>query len=79
MASAQVSSSISSDEITDKRYVRGSAAGSLTTPANYASITALRARLAAISGATFTTARLDAMTVNDMVYAVRVNDDLAGI
>ncbi len=41
---------------------------------DYASITALRARLAAIDAGFYTEARLNAMTYNDMVYAVRVND-----
>lgn len=45
------------------------------TPANYTSISAMRTRLAAISGTTYTTAVLDQMSVNDMVYALRVNDD----
>lgn len=47
----------------------------LGTPGNYASISALRTRLAAIDAAYYTSARLDQMTVNDMVYAVRLADD----
>lgn len=54
--------------------MNGSGAG-VATPLNYTSITALRARLAAISGTTYTSAVLDQMSVNDMVYAVRMNDD----
>lgn len=46
---------------------------------NLSSVAGLRARLTAISATTFTVARLNAMTKNDMVYAVRVQDDLAGI
>lgn len=46
---------------------------------NYASVAGLRARLTAIDAAYFTATRLNGMTKNDMVYAVRVNDDLAGI
>jgi hypothetical protein len=49
------------------------------TPANYSSITAMRTRLAAISPAYYTTARLDAMGVNDMVFALRNCDDAATI
>lgn len=41
---------------------------------DYSDIAALRARLAAISGTTYTAARLNAMTMNDMIYAVRLND-----
>lgn len=47
----------------------------VATPANYASISALRARLTAISATTYTPAVLEGMTVNDMIYAVRLNDD----
>lgn len=55
------------------------AATDTATPANYASVTTLRARLTAISGTTYTAARLDAMSVNDMIYALRLSDDLAGV
>lgn len=47
----------------------------VATPANYASINALRARLAAIDAGLYTAAYLNTMTVNDMVYAVRLSDD----
>jgi hypothetical protein len=39
--------------------------------ADYNTITALRARLAAIDASYYTAQRLDTMTYNDMVYAVR--------
>lgn len=42
--------------------------------ANMLSISALRTRLAAIDGGYYTTARLNQMTRNDMVWAVRQND-----
>lgn len=51
----------------------------VATPANYASVSAMRTRLAAINGTYYTSARLDQMTVNDMVYAIRVNDDATTI
>lgn len=38
------------------------------------SIATLRARLTAISASTFTAARLNTMTQNDMVYALRLAD-----
>ena len=38
------------------------------------SIEAMRARLKAISAANYTDARLNAMTMNDMVYAIRLAD-----
>jgi len=57
----------------------GANASSLSTPANYASVNAMRTRLAAINAGYYTAARLDRMSVNDMVYAIRVADDSAGI
>ena len=41
---------------------------------NLDSISSMRTRLAAIDSGFYTTARLNTMTRNDMVYAVRVND-----
>jgi hypothetical protein len=38
------------------------------------SIQAMRERLTAISGTTYSSAELDKMTYNDLVYALRVND-----
>lgn len=47
----------------------------LVTPLNYTSVTAMRARLTAISAVTYPTRILDGMTVNDMVFALRTEDD----
>lgn len=47
----------------------------VATIANYGSVGALRTRLAAINGTYYTAARLNTMSVNDMQYAVRLNDD----
>lgn len=58
-----------------ERAVADSAAvpgGSVTTPANYDSNTALDTRLLALG---YTQAQLDGMTQNDKVYAVRLSDD----
>ena len=66
-------------DFVDARLARGTAKIPLAGENNYDSITDLRTRLTAISGTTYTAARLDAMTKNDMIYAVRVNDDLTGI
>lgn len=43
------------------------------------SIDSLRARLTEINATTYSAAELDKMTENDMVYAVRVNDELESI
>lgn len=47
--------------------------------ANWLSVTAMRSRLAAISAGTYTSSYLDKMTVNDMAYAIRLNDNPAAI
>ena len=49
------------------------------TPNNYTDITKLRARLATINAGRYTSAFLDIMTKNDMIYALRTLDDAAGI
>lgn len=51
----------------------------LGTIANYASRATLEARLTAISATSYSASRLRQMNVNDLVYAVRLNDDSAGI
>lgn len=58
-----------------RNRVQGGNGNLLATPANYASVSALRSRLQAISSTTYTNQVLNTMTVNDMVYAVRLNDD----
>lgn len=66
-------------DFTNARKTTPGAGADITTPANYASITAMRARLTAISGTTYSSANLDVMSVNDMIYALRVNDDATSI
>ena len=51
----------------------------LATPLNYVDITKMRARLTAINSGRYTSAYLDVMTQNDMVYALRTLDDAASI
>jgi hypothetical protein len=69
--------------VVDKRQVQVGPTPLLTqpiaTPANYASVQTLRTRLAAISATAYSAANLDVMTVNDMIYALRLADDAAGI
>jgi hypothetical protein len=59
------------------RAVAGSLGTSsgLTTPANYVSIAGLRGALNAANAGYYTVARLDTMTVNDMVFALRSIQD----
>lgn len=61
----------------NKAKLPGDSAVGYATPGNYCNITAMRTRLAAIDGAYYTSARLDAMTTNDMIYAIRLTDDAA--
>jgi len=65
----------------DKRRTTsaGNAAVSMATPANYASVTAMRARLGAVDASAYSAANLDKMTVNDMIYALRKSDDNLGV
>jgi len=69
--------------IQDKRKGRGIVA-SANTPlaevANMKDVNSLRTRLTAISATKYSAARLATMTVNDMIYAVRLETaDAAGI
>jgi hypothetical protein len=60
-----------------QRAVSGQLGGAsnFTTPVNYSSITALRSALSTANGTYYTTARLDSMTVNDMIFALRSIQD----
>lgn len=64
---------------TFRNETQGSNAALVATPANYASVSAMKTRLAAINGTSYTTARMNTMTVNDLAYALRLNDDAGSI
>lgn len=49
----------------------------LISAGNGKDITAMRARLTAISGTIYTSAVLNSMTENDMAYAILLKDDAA--
>lgn len=67
----------------DKREVQsngGSLPGFRDSNIYYNDVSRLRTQLAAVNAAYYTTARLNNMTKNDMVYALRVSTgDVAGI
>jgi len=63
----------------DKRKTQGQATTPAATDANYTDITALKARLTAAAPASYPAATLNLMTKNDLVYAVRLIDDAAGM
>lgn len=52
----------------------GASAGAGFNDADQLTINAMRARLTAISGTSYSAARLNQMTYNDMIYALRVHD-----
>ena len=59
-------------ELTDKRRGRGSTdVQGQAEINNMTSVNTMRTRLAALNGAYYTAARLNNMTRNDMVYALR--------
>jgi len=64
---------------TDKRHTSAVFSVPVGSPANYASVAAMKARLQAINSSYFTTARLNAMNENDLTYALRLADDAAGV
>lgn len=64
----------------DKRRTRDHGALVLSEANSYDAVSDMRSRLNTLSATSYTAARLDAMTVNDMVYALRVaSSDNAGI
>ena len=68
----------------DKRHVAKITAATNASAeaelANYGTVSTLRTRLAAIDGTYYTTARLNQMSKNDMVFALRnKTGDSAGI
>lgn len=78
MANLDVSDALG---IVDRRRGRGTSnTHTLNEISNTSSVAVLRTRLTAISATKYTAARLDAMTKNDMLYALRVEtSDSAGI
>lgn len=60
-----------------RRNSRTQTASTFSSPANYMSVSAMRARLAAINGTYWTPARMNAYTKNDLQYALRLADDAA--
>lgn len=79
MAQHQIGDVEAEGIVSRARAVAGSVAttGSMfAAPTNYDTVSAMDARLIAINAGWYTQTRLDAMTANDKVYAIRLNDDL---
>lgn len=66
---------------TDKRRGRGvTGATQVVEVANMSSISALKTRLTALKPSSYTAARMNSMTENDLLYALRLESaDAAGI
>jgi len=69
------------DHFVDKRRGRGGSGASVVAEsANMTSVSAMKARLTALAPSSYTAARMNTMTVNDLIYALRVaSADSAGI
>jgi hypothetical protein len=68
--------------VTDKRQAvtnTGATPGTFDSSVNYNNVENLRARLNTIDSTYFSSTMLDRMTKNDMVYALRLADDSAGV
>ena len=66
----------------DKRFSFAANTNAFSTgfmTGNGADIAKAKARLTAISAGTYTAAVLNQMTFNDMVFAIRINDEAAGL
>lgn len=78
MANTQ-SGPITPGDYIDKRRGRDFGSQAQAEHANLSTIGTLRARLTALNATSYTAARLDAMSVNDMKYALRIESaDNAG-
>ena len=65
----------------DKRNGRANSRTSIgSTPhANLKDVASMKARLTAINATTYTPERLNTMTYNDLIYAIRLNDEPTSI
>lgn len=57
----------------------GGISSNLGNASNYVSITAMRTRLAAANAGYYTAVRMDGLSVNDMIFALRNIDDATSI
>lgn len=83
MANHMVSSIVVNDNVVDKRRTTAAGNSATSNSANHAartnSIADMRTRLTAINATSYSATRLDTMTVNDMLYAIRLADEAAGL
>lgn len=63
----------------DKRQAQGDTTQPLTNPTYFHSVATLRSQLGIVDGAYFTADKLNSMTHNDLVYAMRLSAEAAGI
>lgn len=68
------------ERFVDKRRGRGTSTTVVAEVASFNDLNALKARLTTLNPTAYTAARLRAMTVNDIIYALRLSSsDNAGI
>lgn len=79
MANYDIGTYVGHLKVTDNRTVSGVSGISATTGDEAYKIADLRAALTAANGAYYTSAQLDKLTRNDMIYALRTINDSAGI
>lgn len=79
MADLQIGSVIGVNANAGVNINGGDDDGAGFTDADMATVDAMRTRLAAIDATAYSAANLNTMTLNDMVYALRVHDNLAGV
>lgn len=76
MANKQINTVVNFNITNSNRAVEtGASTGGLGNPGNLVTITALRSALSTFDAFTYTSAVLDQMTVNDMLFAVRSISD----
>ena len=75
MAQTQIGNVHGVVAIAGKNINGGDDASAGFNDANMLTISAMRSRLATIDGAYYTATQLNKMTVNDMIYALRVHDN----
>ena len=79
MANYDIGTYVGNAKIIDKRTTGGVSGISATTGDEAYKIADLRAALTAADGTYYTSAQLDKLTRNDMLYALRTINDSAGI
>lgn len=76
---ADITTDAAGDLLIPANYPQRVASALVGVPANWWNVDAMRARLIVLNGSYYTTARLDQMSENDMVFALRTLDSPGSI